>query len=112
MEGKKEIQIDKSTKGKIVHIDFLTDTTYWIVFISHIEQREHSTVILRHASIYNFGEGNFEHWEYISEKPEKWGPYVGCKIYEATEEEKQRIKDLIKNRGFRYAKVLNKLIKR
>ena len=107
MEGKKEIQIDKNIKGKIVHLD-LSDGTYWIVFISHIEENR----IMRHASIYNFGKGKFGHWEYISEYPENWGSWEGCKIYEATEEEKQRIKDLIKNRGFRYAKVLNKLIKR
>lgn len=112
MEGREIVQIKEDTKGKIVRIEDSSYGTYWIVFISHIEQREHGSTILRHASIYNFGKGKFEHWEYISEDPENWGSWEGCKIYEATEEEKQRIKDLIKNRGFRYAKVLNKLIKR
>ncbi len=107
MEGREIVQIKENTKGKIVHIG-LSDRTYWIVFISHIEKNR----IMRHASIYNFGKGNFRHWEYISESPENWGSYAGYRIYEATEEEKQRIKDLIKNRGFRYVKVLNKLIKR
>ena len=112
MKGREIVQIKEDTKGKIVHIEDFPNGTYWIVFISHIEQREHGPIILRHASIYNFGKGKFERWEYISENPENWGSYNGCRIYEATEEEKQRIKDLIKNRGFKYAKVVNKLIKR
>ena len=112
MEGRREIQIKEDTKGKIVRIENQWDCynkSYWIVLISHIKERIDGNVIYRHVTIFH---GAANTWEGISLIPKNWGVYENCKFYEATEEEKQEIKELIKRRGFKYIKPLNKLIKR
>lgn len=117
MEGRQEITLDINSKGILVHAENDFDAhsgSYWLLLISHVKERELvdgtvEIVIYRHASFFN---GLNYEWEGASENPENWGGIDGYKFYTVTEEEKNMIKCILKKKGFKYIKGINKLMQR
>ena len=116
MEGRDEIVIDINTKNKIVcaeHIENCGGNFHtWILLISHVKEETYydgtkHLFLYRHVS--SFYRNRMEH---INLSPHNWGSIDNYKFYEATEEEKRVIKNIIKRNGFKYIKALNKLVKR
>jgi hypothetical protein len=116
MEGRDEILIDLNTKNKLVCAEHINnhggDIHTWVLLISHVEERtfhdgKKHLVIYRHVS--SFYGNSIEH---ISLKPYSWGSIDDFRFYEANDDEKKLIKDIIKRKGFKYIKALNKLVKR
>jgi hypothetical protein len=116
MEGRNEISINLKTKNKIVCAEHVEnhggDIHTWIILISHVKEETYydgtkHLFLYRHVS--SFYKNRMEH---ISLSPHNWGSIDDYRFYEATEEEKRVIKNIIKRNGFKYIKALNKLVKR
>ena len=103
-----EIIISQHTKGIIVHAKRergLFDNRNWIILIQSVQITPTETEIMRWVShCMETGE------TFIDIRPQKWGNATNYNFYKATEEEKQLIKNVLKQHNLRYAKILNKLI--
>ena len=80
----------------------------WLILISHtLCDFEGTLKIVRHAS-YEFSSDRL----YINNSPREWGYTRNFRFYEPTEEEKRFMIDKIRENGYKYVPVLNKLIRK
>jgi hypothetical protein len=115
MEDRKEIQITEATKGVMVYAKSGKPTTYgdWLLLIDYVKYHPApicDLVIYTHFSLCVMGGYPCE--SFIHD--ERWG-YVsamGFTFYEVTEEEKNKIKAIFKENGYKFVKGVNKLFKR
>ena len=100
----KPIYIDKNTRGVLVHaVPKSSLDIEWIVLIHSIRE---NLCIRRHVS-YCLLTGEC----YIGETPGEWGYMYKYDFYEPTEDDFEIIKNIMKQKGYRFIKILNKLKK-
>ena len=110
---KQEITLTPKIKGIVVHAhldkanDFPDD---WIILIESVEEPygSHITLHVKRYVSYCIQSGITN----VSKTPGNWGYINGYKFYIATEEEKQKIKDILRKNNLKYVRVLNKVIDR
>lgn len=115
MEDRKKIQITEATKGVMVYAKSGKPTTYgdWLLLIDYVKYDPAPVcdlVIYTHFSLC-LSKGN--HYKSFKHD-ERWG-YVGTMgftFYEVTEEEKNIIKAIFKENGYKFVKGVNKVFKR
>ena len=116
---KQEITLTPGMKGIIVHAQLdncrspftcITEDD-WIILIESIEKDAYGGAenlhLRRHVS-YCIQSGATN----ISRNPGNWGYINGYKFYIATDEEKQKIKDILRKNNLKYIRALNKVIDR
>ena len=112
MEDRKEIILAKGIKGIIVYAKHNSSPNQnWILLIDKVDDDTMSSyddMIYTHVS-HCLGTKT----TYFEDSP-RWGwvNKMGFSFYEATEEEKKIINDLLKSRGLKYVKGINKVFKR
>ena len=102
---KQEIALSPKIKGIVVHAhldkanDFPDD---WIILIAEVENDSGNIGlhVKRHVS-YCIQSGDTN----VSRSPGNWGYINGYKFYIATEEEKQKIKDILRKNNLKYVKL-------
>ena len=100
-------ELDISTKAVIVHAKHKRQKRNWIILVAGVSQysTEYGFHIDRYAS-YHIEENR----EYIDILPSGWGYTYEYDFYEATDKEKQLIMDIIKKKGYKYIRTLNKMV--
>ena len=110
MEGREEVIIQPGMHGIILYAECKHPDEYhgdWIILIADVRVLNGALTIFRHASHnINKGEGGADPYQV------NWGLPEYYRFYKTTKEEKKIIMDKIKERGFRYVKIINKLIYR
>ena len=100
----KPIYIDKNTRGVLVHaVPKDPNKREWLVLIHSINN---SMCIRRHISFCPLTKEC-----YISTHQGDWGLVHGYDFYEPTEDDLKTIKNIMKQKGYRFIKILNKLKK-
>lgn len=104
-----EIVLTRNTKGIITFAQCEGDKNdVWVILIKRIEEDDEGLKIIRHISYDLTNKVIYSDKNYEG----NWGHIDGYKFYTATEAQKQIIKNIIKEKGMKYVKVLNKLIHR
>ena len=114
---KQEITLTPGMKGIIVHAQLdncrspftcITEDD-WIILIAEVENDSGNIGlhVKRHVS-YCIQSGDTN----VSRSPGNWGYINGYKFYIATDEEKQKIKDILRKNNLKYIRALNKVIDR
>jgi hypothetical protein len=112
MEDRKEIILAKGVKGIIVYAKHNSSPRQnWILLIDKVDDDTMSSyddMIYTHVSHCPGTKTTY------FENAPRWGwvNKMGFRFYEATEEEKKIINDLLKSRGLKYVKGINKVFKR
>ena len=102
----KPIYIDKNTRGVLVHAVPKVNVPKkreWLVLIHSIDN---SMCIRRHISFCPLTKEC-----YIGENQGDWGLVHGYDFYEPTEDDFKTIRNIMKKKGYRFIKILNKLEK-
>lgn len=118
MENRNEINVTLDTKGILVYaIPTRAKRSIgdWILLIEHVENvfgifGDEYEMIYVHASI--CVKGNRLIYPGCSKNPFPFGITNNYAFYEATEEERKHMQDLIKGVRLKYVKALNKIIDR
>ena len=111
MENRKEIILGGNSKSLLVYAKVSKNYAYhsdWLILISSTHCDYQGVLkVVRHAS-YNLKSGDF----FISEFPRDWGNILSYRFFEPTEEEKRFMVDKIRENGYKYVPILNKLIRK
>ncbi len=118
MENRNEINVTLDTKGILVYAipkRAKTSIGEWILLIGHVENAfgifgDKFEMIYVHASI--CVKGSHLMYPGCSKRPFPFGTTNNYTFYEATEEERKHMQDLIKRMKLKYVKALNKIVDR
>ena len=109
----KKIEITCETKGRLVYATPKSNSVYshgpWLVIISHIKtDKKNNLLVIRHAS-YSFLTGI----DYVDcDANAQWGLVSHYDFYEPSEEHIELMRKILKKRGYKYVKGINKMFKR
>jgi len=104
----KRVEIDINTKGIIVFAKGKNSYSDWILLVTKVEDIDSCVLKIYGHIFYNISE---KEW-YFSEGDENyaWGNINHWDFFEPTKEQKQKIVDALKEKGYKYVPVLNKII--
>lgn len=103
-----KVDISTSTKGVIVFAKGISGYSDWIVMVTRVDDIGSGVFKIYGHIFYNISE---KKW-YFSEGDENyaWGNTNHWKFFEPTKEQKQLLVDALKEKGYKYVPVLNKII--
>lgn len=111
-DNKEKIILNKSLEGYLVFAkpkpEINSFSEPWLILIGEVEERKGSDgyVIQRHVS-YGIRSGVL----YIDDKLGYWGSTFCYLFFKPTEEQKKFMAEQIKKAGYKYIRILNKLVK-
>lgn len=105
-KDRKRIEINDKTKGRLVYVIHVVTDTHWIVLIDRI--LEGHNIIMSHMTI-DLTRSNI----IINIKPfipHTFSSINACIFFEPNESDKKFFHEVVKSRGIKYVKAINKLI--
>jgi hypothetical protein len=103
-----KVDISTSTRGVIVLAKGRSDYGDWLVMVTRVDDVGSGNLKIYGHIFYNISE---KKW-YFSEGDENyaWGNIDHWDFFEPTKEQKQKIVDALREKGYKYVPVLNKII--
>lgn len=103
-----KVDISTSTRGVIVLAKGRSDYGDWLVMVTRVDDVGSGNLKIYGHIFYNITE---KKW-YFSEGDENyaWGNINHWDFFEPTKEQKQKIVDALREKGYKYVPVLNKII--
>ena len=105
---RKKVDISTSTRGVIVLAKGRSDYGDWLVMVTRVDDVGSGVLKIYGHIFYSITE---KVW-YFSNGDENyaWGSIGHWEFFEPTKEQKQKIVDALKEKGYKYVPVLNKII--
>ena len=103
-----KVDISTSTRGVIVLAKGRSDYGDWLVMVTRVDDVGSGNLKIYGHIFYNISENKW----YFSEGDENyaWGSINHWDFFEPTKEQKQKIVDALREKGYKYVPVLNKII--
>ncbi len=107
-----EITISKATKGRIVRaVDKFWPDYQWVLLISHVELSKFDdgmyNKVFCHVTYCRKNGGTI-----VNRIPKYWSVTKFFQFYEPTEDDREAIRNILKNKNVRFVKIINKIIDR
>lgn len=105
-----KVDISTSTRGVIVLAKGRSDYCDWLVMVTRVDDVGSGELRIYGHIFYNISD---RRW-YFSEGDENyaWGNISDWEFFEPTKEQKQKIVDALKEKGYKYVPILNKILKK
>lgn len=105
-----KVDISTSTRGVIVLAKGRSGYGDWLVMVTRVDDVGSGELRIYGHIFYNISDGRC----YFSEGDENyaWGNISDWEFFEPTKEQKQKIVDALKEKGYKYVPILNKILKK